>query len=152
MCTYTYAPLCAVRGNTGVEKEETLLPLWPPHRVSSSRYLLSSYSIFTHCTGSLSLSFHPVFVCYPPHIPSFSAGFLFYLCALSYRLGRLSLARSPCPSSLSSSLVPSFVTMHLVSSTAAAPICCCRYVVAADETSRCTRICAQKKRTPFCGT
>lgn len=30
MCTYTYAPLCAVRGNTGVEKEETLLSLRPP--------------------------------------------------------------------------------------------------------------------------
>lgn len=33
MCTYTYAPLCAVRGNTGVEKEETP----PPATLTGSR-------------------------------------------------------------------------------------------------------------------
>lgn len=60
----------------------------------------------------------------------------------------LHLSHSPCPFSLSSSLVPSFVTMHLVSPTATAPIRCCYYVVADDETSRCTHICVQKKRTP----
>lgn len=54
MCTYTYALFCAVRGNTGVEKEET-----PPVIPTDSRSLVtcfSSYSIFTHCAGSLSPS------------------------------------------------------------------------------------------------
>lgn len=48
MYVYLRAAVRAVRGNTGVEKEETLLPpVTSPPGPASSRYLLSSYSIFT---------------------------------------------------------------------------------------------------------
>ena len=120
--------------------------LAPPPGLSSSRYLLSSYSIFTHCTGSLSLSFHPMFIRVTCFIFSLSPSVSLFVSALSYRF--YTSLTSPCPFSLSSFLVPSFVSMHLVSLTAATPIRCCCYVVAADETSRCTHICVQKKRTP----
>jgi len=46
VCTYTYAPLCAVRGNTGVEKEETLLPSLP-HRVSRPPVTCSPLILFS---------------------------------------------------------------------------------------------------------
>lgn len=63
MCTYTYAPLCAATRGLKRRKLSSLSPPpATPHRVSSSRYLLSSYSIFTHRTGSLSLSL------LPPHV------------------------------------------------------------------------------------
>lgn len=148
MCTYTYAPLCAVRGNTGVEKEETLLPLRPPPGsrppVTCSPLILFSLTVpVVFLSPSIPCSFATRFIF--PLPPSVS---LFCLCALSRIIVSYRFSRSPCLSSLSSSPVPSFVTMHLVSPTATTPICCCFYVVAADETLRCTRICARKKRTP----
>jgi len=138
---YLRAALHGTRGNTGVEKEETLLTLRPPTGsrppVTCSPLILFSLTIpfvflspSTLCSSAIRFIF------------SSSIGLSFCPCALSYRLSQyLFLSHSPYPFSLSSSLVPSFVTMHLVSPrTAAAPICCYCYVVAADETSRCTRI------------
>lgn len=97
----------ALRGNTGVEKEETLLspslspPPATPHRVSSSRYLLSSYSIFTHRTGSLSLS---------PSTPCSSATRLRTLSLFLYRSPFLS------PRSLTPVSAPLSLTLFFLSS------------------------------------
>lgn len=120
----------ALRGNTGVEKEEallslSLLPLRPPTGsrppVTCSPLILFSLTV---PVVFLSLSL------LPPHVrplPGFVLSlFLYRSPFLSLRsLAPVSprLSHSPC----SSSLVPSFVTMHLVSPTAAVPICCCRY-------------------------
>lgn len=160
MYVYLRAAVRAVRAATrGLKRRKLSYPCDLPTGglVLPFTCSLSSYSIFAHCTGSLSLSpSTPLSSATSFHTPSFSRSVSLSVFALSRIISTpLSLSHLVLSLSLSvsSSLVPSFVTIHLLSSTAAAPICCCCYVVATNnETSRCTRICVQKKRTPFYGT
>lgn len=148
MCTYTYARYAATRGL----KRRKLSTPCDPHRVLCPPVTcFSSYSIFTHCTGSLSLSFYPMsairFIFSLPPSASLSVSEL----SFSYHslISLLSLTLSFLSVFLSSSFIRDYASRIACRNT---PICCCYYVVAADETLRCTRICARKKTTPVCRT
>lgn len=147
-----YVYLRAVRGNTGVEKEETLHPLRPsPGLVlplPASPLILFSLTVpvvflspSTPCSSAIRFIFS-----LPPSV-SLSVSEL----SFSYHslISLLSLTLSFLSVFLSSSFIRDYASRIACRNM---PICCCYYVVAADETLRCTRICARKKRTPVCRT